>query len=131
MFFANEATHPRMLDRTSNPYSLLVAGHAGDLSLNSIGEFVVKQALSEVVSLLKKEHTDRPSLIGILTGVRTRVETFAAELAHQEGLSLCLLSMGKPGSLTESQKLAQRQIWLGAEAEDIKTGLPQSIRNED
>ena len=130
MFFANKATHPRMLDRISNPYSLLVAGHAGDLSLNSIGEFVVKQALSEVVSLLKKEHTDRPSLIGILTGVRTRVETFAAELAHQEGLSLCLLSMGKPGSLTESQKLAQRQIWLGAEIDDIKTGQPQSIRNE-
>ncbi|PUE48959.1 hypothetical protein B9Z47_05440 [Limnohabitans sp. 2KL-1] len=90
----------------------------------------MKQSLREVVSVLKNERTDEASLFGILIGVRTWVEKFAAELAHQERLSLCLLSMGKPGSLTESQKLAQRQIWLGADVDDIKTGLPQSIRNE-
>ena len=130
MTFAEKSTHSDMVDHTANPYSLLVAGHAGDLSATSGGELVVKQALREVVSVLKNERTNQASIFGILTGVRTRVEMFAAELADQESLSLCLLAMGKPGSLTESQKLAQRQIWMGAEVDDIKTGQPQSIRNE-
>lgn len=130
MTFIEKSTRLNELDRTANTFTLLVAGPADDLSSNNSGEPVVMHSLRDVVSVLKNERTNQASLLGILTGVQTQVETFAAELAHQECLSLCLLSMGKPGSLTESQKLAQRQIWLGAEVDDIKTGLPQSIRNE-
>lgn len=130
MTIAEKSTHSDMLDRTANPYSLLVAGHAGDLGVSSSGELVVKQALREVVSVLKNECTNQASLFGILTGVRTSVELFAAELADQESLSLCLFAMEKPSRLTDSQQLAQRQIWLGADVDDIKTGQPQSIRNE-
>ena len=130
MTFTEKFIRSSVLGSTSTPRSLLVVGDVTDLPSTSIGDLVVMQSLREVVSVLKNERTDQASLLKILTGVRTQVEAFAAELAHQECLSLCLLSMGKPGSLTQSQKLAQRQIWLGAEAEDIKTGLPQSIRNE-
>ena len=130
MTFTEKSTRSSVLGVTATPCSLLVTGDVTDLSSTNGGELLVMQSLREVVSVLKNERADQASLLGILTGVRTRVETFAAELAHQECLSLCLLSMGKPGSLTESQKLAQRQIWLGAEIDDIKTGKPQSIRNE-
>ncbi len=130
MTFAEKSTHSEMRDRMDNPCSLLVVGHIGELKTTGNGEFVVKQALQKVMELLKNERSDQTSLFGILTGVRSSVEIFAAELAHTESLPLSLLSMEKPGSLTASQKLAQRQIWLGAEVDDIKTGLPQSIRNE-
>lgn len=130
MTFTEKSTPSSVLGSTATPYSLLVTGDVTDLSSTNSGELVVMQSLREVVSVLKNERADQASILEILTGVRTQVETFAAELAHQECLSLCLLSMGKPGSLTESQKIAQRQIWLGAEIDDIKTGQPQSIRNE-
>lgn len=117
-------------DRSSNPYSLLVAGDIGELRKTGTDELVVKQVLCEVVRVLKHESIQQASILGILADVRSSVDIFAAELAHQEDLPLCLLAMGTPGSLTESQKLSQRQIWLGAEVDDIKTGQPQSIRNE-
>ena len=110
--------------------SLLVVGSVGEQGLTSNGDLAMKQSLREVVSVLKNERINQASLFGILTGVQSSVDRFAAELALQENLSLCLLSMGKPESLTESQKLAQRQIWLGADVDDIKTGQPQSIWNE-
>lgn len=114
----------------SSSYSLLIVGSVAGVCVTNSSELVEMHALRDVVRVIKKERADQASLLGMLTGVQTRVETFAAELAHQESLPLSLLSMGKPCSLTESQKLAQRQIWLGADVDDIKTGQPQLIRNE-
>lgn len=119
-----------LLCSTSTPHLLLVGGDVTYLSSTNFGEFVVMQSLREVVSFLKNERADKASLLGIVTGIRTRLEKCAAGLANQDSLSLCLFSMGKPGSLTESQKLTQRHFWLSAEIDDIKTGSPRSIRNE-
>lgn len=130
MTFTEKYIRSNLLGSESTPQSLLVAGDVTALSSTNGGELVVMKSLREVVSVLKNERADQATSLEVLTGTRSPVETFAAELAAQESLSLCLLSMGKPSSLTESQKLAQRQIWLGAEVDDIKTGLPQSIRNE-
>jgi hypothetical protein len=130
MTFTEKFSRSSVLGIAASPCSLLIAGDVTDLSSTNGGELVVTQSLRKVVGVLKNNRTDQASVLGILTGIRTRLETFAAELANEESLSLCLLSMGKPSSLTESQQLAQRQIWLGAEDDDIKTGQPQSIRNE-
>lgn len=105
----HRATFNRRIEARIPFSSLLVVESVGEQGLTNNGDLAMKQALREVVSVLKNERTDQASLLEILTGVRTQVEAFAAELAHQESLSLCLLSVGKPCSLTESQKLAQRQ----------------------
>lgn len=112
------------------PCVLLVAGDVANLNSNNSGEHAVVQALRDVLTVLKSELSGRTSQLGILTGVQTRLELLAANLAHQECLPLSLFALGKPGILTESQQFAQRQIWLGAEIDDIKTGRPQAIRNE-
>jgi len=87
MTFIEKSTRLNELDRTANTFTLLVAGPADDLSSNNSGEPVVMHSLRDVVNVLKNERTNQASLLGILTGVQTQVETFAAELAHQECLS--------------------------------------------
>jgi hypothetical protein len=109
---------------------LLIAGDIERASLLVSDVNAIERSLVAVVELLKRESVGEDSFFKILTGVRNWVEAFAAELAYQQNLALHLLSMGAPGGLTGSQKLAQRQIWLGAAVDEIKTGLPQLIRNE-
>ena len=113
-----------------NPYTVLVAGAVCDQASVSRNDAGASEALCEVIRTLKNHLNTEDFLCEILTGVRTSIDVLAAELAHQETLSFSLLAIGKPCQLTELQKLAQRQIWLGADVDDIKTGQPQSIWNE-
>ena len=113
-----------------NPYTVLVAGAVCDQASVSRNDAGASEALCEVIRTLKNHLNTEDFLCEILTGVRTSIDVLAAELAHQETLPFSLLAIGKPCQLTESQKLAQRQIWLGADVDDIKTGQPQSIWNE-
>ena len=113
-----------------NPYTVLVAGAVCDQASVSRNDAGSSEALCEVIRTLKNHLNTEDFLCEILTGVRTSIDVLAAELAHQETLPFSLLAIGKPCQLTELQKLAQRQIWLGADVDDIKTGQPQSIWNE-
>ena len=63
--------------------SLLVVGSVGEQGLTSNGDLAMKQSLREVVSVLKNERINQASLFGILTGVQSSVDRFAAELALQ------------------------------------------------
>lgn len=58
------------------------------------------------------------------------VQYEAAILAAAQGLALHLLSPGQPSPLTEHQSMAQRQVWLGAQATELASGEPQDICDE-
>lgn len=87
--------------------------------------------MGQVIAEMKTASSVRGASLRLLTAAGPgTVETAAARWADELGLELHLLSPGQPQALTELQTKAQRQVWLGASADDLMFQQPGELCDE-
>jgi len=111
--------------------TMLIAGELdpGDLVGNGGVEplGILGQVVEEVSSLCQAERGRLRMLTAAGSGA---VQATAAKCAAHLALDLHLLSPGQPQDLTAHQARAERQVWLGADAEALATQAPLELCDE-
>lgn len=117
--------------QVSSRLTLLIAGEfcPGDrLGNGGIGPLGV---LGQVVEEVSAQCQTEGGRLRLLTAAGPgSVDEATAQLACHLALDLHLLSPGQPQDLTAQQARAERQVWLGADAEALATQAPLELCDE-
>lgn len=110
--------------------TMMVAGCVPECMPEGKGFATVQLAIRNAIREFGQECKASSGNLRLLAGISTRVDVETAGIAADEGLCLHLLAPGIPSALTETQSIAERQVWLGAESVDLETDEPCALRDE-
>ena len=112
------------------PFTALIADLRSERRPEHKAAPLVREALRVAISDLRRGCLSASGYLRVLAGVAGEAESHAADVAAEEGIPLHLLAAGLPMPLSASQALAERQTWLGADAQDMGTEEPQVLLDE-
>jgi hypothetical protein len=117
--------------QVNNRLTMLIAGEFGPGDRLGDGGIDPLGVLGQVVEEVSAHCQTEGGRLRLLTAAGLgAVQAAAAQWASQLALDLHLLSPGQPQDLTAQQARAERQVWLGADAEALATQAPLELCDE-